>query len=96
MQLVCVLCTTAVYKTDRESVRNERKAWEGRPLGGGQESVSLQLVISPNEFSTHDDVIKWKHFPHYPPATDGFLSQRSVTRSFDVFFDLRMNKQLSK
>ena len=34
----------------------------------------------------HDDVIKWKHFPRYRP----------VTRSFDVFFDLGLNKQLSK
>ena len=40
----------------------------------------------------HNDVIKWKHFP----VTDGFPSQRPVTRSFDVFFDLRLNKRLSK
>ena len=25
-----------------------------------------------------------------------FLTQRPVTRSFDVFFDLRLNKRLSK
>ena len=31
-----------------------------------------------------------------PPVTDGFPSQRPVTRSFHVFFDLRLNKQLSK
>ena len=31
-----------------------------------------------------------------PPATGGSPSQRPVTRSFDVFFDLRMNKRLSK
>ena len=24
-----------------------------------------------------------------PPVTDGFPSQRSLTRNFDVFFDLR-------
>ena len=30
------------------------------------------------------------------PATDEFPAQRPVTRSFDVFFDLRLNKQLSK
>ena len=30
------------------------------------------------------------------PVTDEFPSQRLVTRSFDVFFDLRLNKQLSK
>ena len=30
------------------------------------------------------------------PVTGGFPSQRPVTRSFDVFFDLRLNKRLSK
>ena len=30
------------------------------------------------------------------PVTGEFPSQRPVTRSFDVFFDLRMNKRLSK
>ena len=50
---------------------------------------------------THDDVIKWKHFPRYLPFVWGeftgeFPSQRQVTRSFDVFFDLRPNKRLSK
>ena len=30
-----------------------------------------------------------------PPVTGGFPSQRPVTRSFDVFFDLRLNKRLS-
>ena len=31
-----------------------------------------------------------------PPLTGGFRSQRPVTRSFDVFFGLRLNKQSSK
>ena len=43
-------------------------------------------------FYDHDDVIKWKHFP----VTGEFSSQRPVTRSFDVFFDLRLNKRLNK
>ena len=30
------------------------------------------------------------------PVTDEFSSQRPVTRSFDVFFDLPLNKRLSK
>ena len=30
------------------------------------------------------------------PATDEFPSQRPVTWSLDVFFDLHLNKQLSK
>ena len=51
----------------------------------------------------HDDVIKWKHFPRYwpfvlgnSPVTGEFPAQRPVSRSFDVFFDLRLNKRLSK
>ena len=47
-----------------------------------------------------DDVIKWKHsFPRCwggPPVTGGFPSQRPVTRSFDIFFDVCMTKRLSK
>ena len=50
-----------------------------------------------------DDVIKWKHFPRYlaicagnSPVPGEFPAQRSVTRSFDVFFDLCLNKRLSK
>ena len=53
--------------------------------------------------SLHDDVIKWKYFPHYwpfcvgnSPFTNEFPSQRPVPRSFDVFFDLRLNKRLSE
>ena len=48
----------------------------------------------------HDDVIKWKHLLSLcagnSPVTGEFPSQRPVTRSFDVFFDLRLNKRLSK
>ena len=46
------------------------------------------------------DKIWWrhqiKHFPRYwsfVMVTDGFPSQRPVTRSFDVLFDLRLNKR---
>ena len=55
--------------------------------------------------AVHDDVIEWKHFPRYWPFVRGihrspvpgeFPAQRPVTRSFDVFFDLRSNKRLSK
>ena len=49
----------------------------------------------------------WRHqmetFPRYwplcavnPPVTGEFPSQRPVTRSFDVFFHIRLNKRLSK
>ena len=47
----------------------------------------------------HEDDIKWKHFPCYwlcegNSPVSGDFSQRSVTGSFDVFFDQRMNKPL--
>ena len=44
----------------------------------------------------HDDVIKWKHFPRYWSCVRGIHrspAQRLATRSFDVFFDLRLNNQ---
>ena len=53
---------------------------------------------------THDDVIKWKHTPRYwpfvsarnSPVPGEFLAQRPVTWNIYVFFDLRLNKLLSK
>ena len=46
----------------------------------------------------HDDIIKWKHFPHYWPFHPLHLcgEQRALTWNFHVFFDLRLNKRLSK
>ena len=50
----------------------------------------------------HDDVIKWKHFPHNWPFVRGIHRSRWIPRTkgqwrgFDVFFDLHLNKRLSK
>ena len=51
----------------------------------------------------HDDVTKWKNIFRITdllcrnsPVSGEFPAQRPVTRSFDVFFDLRLNRQLSK
>ena len=55
----------------------------------------------------HGNVFKWKHLPRYwlfvrgggggdSPVIGEFPSQRPVTRSFDVFFDLLSNKRFSK
>ena len=45
----------------------------------------------------HGDAIKWKHVPHYWPYVWGIHRSQvnspqkgTVTRSFDVFFDLRL------
>ena len=54
------------------------------------------FVTSDNLYAAHlyhDDVIKWKQF-HVTglwnsPLTGEFPSQRPVSRSFDIFFDLR-------
>ena len=68
----------------------------------GYSSVSVQLPFDPPRVVVHhDDVIKWKHFPRYwpfvhSPVSGEFPAQRAVTRSFDVFFDLRMHERLSK
>ena len=47
-----------------------------------------------------DDVIIWKLFrvtvPLWRELTSGFPLHRPVTRSFDVFFDLRLNTRLGK
>ena len=57
-------------------------------------------VLSPSW--PYNEVIKWKHFRvtgplcGNSPVTSEFPSQRPVTRIFDLFFDLRQNKQLSK
>ena len=48
-----------------------------------------------------DDVIKWKHFLRYcsfvriSPVAGELPSQRPVTRSFGVFFDLYLDKRLT-
>ena len=48
----------------------------------------------------HDDVIKFSTLlaicEGNSPVSGEFPAQRPVTRSFDIFFDLRLNKRLSK
>ena len=58
------------------------------------EILTRSRIILTGHF--HDDVIKWKHFPRYWSFVRGIhRSQRPVTQSFDVFFDLHLNKRLS-
>ena len=69
------------------------------PAPNHNESQQMHNVRILHVFHRHDDVIKWKHFPRpcvgNSPVTGEFRSQRPVTRSFDVFFDLGLNKPLS-
>ena len=80
--------------------------------GNSPEKLGHQwkIVLFPDNNSSlrssqtnHDDLIKWKHFPHYWPFVRGihrspgeFPTQRPVTQSFHVLFELRLNKRLSK
>ena len=64
---------------------------------------TVQKSLLGPRLPSFDDVIKWNHFLRsWPfvrensPVIGEFPSQRPVTRSFDVFFDLRVNKRLSK
>ena len=62
--------------------------------------MSIEQLTSDTNFCCHDDVIKWKHFPRNWPLVRGIHrcipSQRPVTRSFEVFFGMCLNKRLSK
>ena len=58
--------------------------------------VKCNIGLAFADMTDHDEVIKWKHFPRYWPFLRGIPPQRPVARSFDVFFDLRLNKRLSK
>ena len=56
------------------------------------ENACISIKISPW------CAIRWKHFPRYLPFIRGiplngeFPPQKPVTRSFDLFFDLRLDK----
>ena len=74
---------------------------DGEREGGwqGQRRVNMGRIA---RVETHDDVIKMEIFSALlalcagnSPVTGEFNSQRPVTRSFDVFFDLRLIKRLS-
>ena len=67
-----------------------------------RQSVSNQFgtMLSNKQFlqsghDNHDDVIKWKHLPRNC-AVPVNSPHKGQWRNFDVFFDLRMNKRLSK
>ena len=66
-------------------------------------NVDLQMVLYMHFYISWLTLYKfgtwWRHqmetFPHYWPFVQG-IHRSPVTRTFDVFFDLRLNKRLSK
>ena len=84
---------------------SHRKYIAFRPGHNGRHSADdffKCMFINENNCSNHDDVSKWKHFPRNWPLVRGIhrspvnCAQRPVTRSFDIFFGLRLNKRLGK
>ena len=68
-----------------------------KTISRGPQTFDCDDVIKCSPIITHDHVIKWKHFLRYwafvgnSPVTSEFPAQKLLTRSFDVFFDLRLN-----
>ena len=65
--------------------------------------VATRYELHISKYFYHDDIIKWNHFPRYWPFVRGIHRwpvnsphKGPVTQSFDVFFDLCMNKRLNK
>ena len=58
----------------------------------------LPLFVTERQCWLSDaDVIKWRHFPHYWSDVRGIHPlQGPVTRNFDISFDVRLDKRLSK
>ena len=65
-----------------------------------KQNTEFIWLRSSNFISHHNDVMTWKRFPHYwlfvkGPVTNGFLSQGTVMRNFDVSLNEPLNKQSS-
>ena len=61
------------------------------------------VISGTNDETVPDDVIKWKHFPRYRPFVRGIHRSRWIPRTkasyaelWCFFFDLSLNKRLSK
>ena len=78
------------------AVRRQAKAWININLSwvGPHEQISAALAWWRHQMETFSALLAT--CVGSSPVTEEFPSQRPVTRSFNVFFDLRLNKQLSK
>ena len=79
--------------------RSSRKVSSSyRQNAGSETSTSIRAVdwyIHSINRSSHST--RWRHqMETFSPVPGEFTAQRLVTRSFDVFFDLRLNKRLGK
>ena len=98
MSLLCVICQSDIP-------HGWTSGWLHRNY---IESLTGSIIYKKHRFDLRDQQITgWRHQTETSsallaicagnsPVTGEFPAQRPVTRSFDVFFDLRPNKQLNK
>ena len=96
------------FKHNESNVKQQSKEdWIQNITPNRHESICVDKFVSIklyhlNSFTPHDDVIKWKLFRITGPLCGELTGHRwipltrPVTRSFDVFFDLRLQKRLSE
>ena len=81
---------------------NDTHFCKGNDLWGHSLDICATLKSRSNTRKDHDDVIKWKHFPCYWPFVRGVHRSpvlpltNASDGAFDVFYDMRLNKRLSK
>ena len=99
------LCNTDIANCKNKSTQiacyqiQFNKFWRSEHVFSCKFQCVGDWALKLNVLKQHDDVIKWKHFTHYWASVKvpgEFPTQRLVTRSFDVLFDLHPNKRLSK
>ena len=103
-----VQTSTVIFKVDKpiyktagthKLVRSgQRCCWRhGAKHPGQAPKPSVFIVLTKY---CHDDVMKWKHFPRYWPFVrwiHRWIPHKGRWRgALDVFFDLHLNKRLSK
>ena len=95
-----VCSSQSIYKMKVKSKRGHQALYQPSVYVSRMKTIATEMFdavfwktcshIKINHMS-HDDVIKWKHFPCYWPFVTGeFPAQWPVTRSFDVFTDAYM------
>ena len=96
------------YETGLDNLKEYRKSTNRKigsvtPTPNWTWTASIGPVPVHLLHCTHDDVMKIEKFSALlalcagnSPVSGEFPAQRPVTQSFDVFFDLRLNKKLGK
>ena len=104
--VVSISCWTNTWEADALRRLKLRSVTATSNTDNGVFSSTFPQSTCYRYFSHHDDVIKWKPLPRYWPFVRGIHRSsvnsphkdqwRGALMCFDVFFDPRLNKRLSK